>query len=135
MPNLWTVITNKIFEALGYLFVAGIAYGIYNFTREETASSYDKNPLKPILLKGLLWCGGLALISSIVMGNPTCEEIDYPSQTCIKESDDKWEPSTDQRISNFTFFFTLLYVPVVIGAVDGKKQNIQRMKKYQSGQF
>lgn len=39
----------------------------------------------------------------------------------LKYADDGFEPTTEQRVANFAYFMTLLYIPVVFGAFSGNK--------------
>ncbi len=111
------VISDGIFRALGYLLIAGIAY-----LAGKIASDNSKNgKYKIVLWKGFLWCAGIALFASVVVGNPFCESYDdllYGS--CEYYADDGYEPTTEQTVGSFAYFMTLLYIPVVIGALSNR---------------
>jgi len=53
------------------------------------------------------------------LGNPTCidqsREVDWIE--CNKFANDGYKPTAEQRVANFVFYFTLLYMPVMIGAL------------------
>ncbi|PKL72685.1 hypothetical protein CVV26_00245 [Candidatus Kuenenbacteria bacterium HGW-Kuenenbacteria-1] len=107
-------IFDEIFKALGYLFIAGIVYFAWKTANDNaTGGKY-----KTVLWKGFLWCAGIALFASITLGNPTCEERSDPVYGgCEQYADDGYEPTTEQRAAKFAYFMTLLYIPVVIGAL------------------
>ena len=110
------IIFNEIFRALGYLLVAGAALVAYSMARDNAKGG----KFKIILWKGFLWCGGIALFASITMGNPTCEYQSDPTGGCEQWADDGYEPTTEQRVANFAYFMTLLYIPVIFGVFKGK---------------
>ena len=113
------MITNEIFRAIGYLFIAGVALFAYALARSSTK---EGNP-KQTLWKGFLWCLGLAFLSSVLLGNPSCEYGSDPVYGgCEQYADDGYEPTTQQRVANFAYFMTLLYIPVVFGAFKGKDE-------------
>ncbi len=75
-----------------------------------------------VLWKGFLLCGGLALFASLVLGNPTCEQLSDPVYGgCEQYSNDGYKPTTEERAAHFAYFLTLLYLPVIFGAVNGYK--------------
>lgn len=111
------LIYHEIFRAIGYLFIAGIAYFAYKTASEKAAAS---NP-KTVLWKGFLWCAGIAFIGSIMLGNPSCESGSDPIYGgCEQYADDGYEPTDEQRAARFAYFMTLLYIPVAIGAFNKK---------------
>lgn len=111
------VISDEIFRALGYLLIAGVIY-----IAGKTASDNSKDgKYKTVLWKGFLWCAGIALFASVTLGNPSCESYDDPLYGgCEYYADDGYEPTTEQRVGSFAYFMTLLYIPVVIGALSNK---------------
>ncbi|HEV7702292.1 MAG TPA: hypothetical protein VGO63_02530 [Candidatus Paceibacterota bacterium] len=113
------MITHEIFRALGYLLIAAVVLFAYKQGRDNAKGG----KLKMVLWKGVLWCGGLALVASIMLGNPTCEQSADPVYGgCEQYADDGYEPTTEQRAANFAYFLTLLYIPVVFGAFKGTKE-------------
>ncbi len=107
-------ILNEIFKALLYLFIAGIIY----FTGKIAYNNAENGKYKTVLWKGFLWCSGIALVTSLILGYPSCEDMEYDTMGshCVYYADDGWEPTTTQRFGNFAFIMTILYIPVVIGA-------------------
>lgn len=115
------LITHEIFRALGYLLIAGIV----SFAWKQASDAAEKENLKKVLWKGLLWCAGIALFASFTLGNSTCEiQADPVYGGCEQYADDGYEPTTEQRAANFAYFMTLLYIPVVIGMFNGKKKYV-----------
>ncbi len=113
------IITDEIFRALGYLLIAGVALIGWSIARDKAKGG----KLKTVLWKGFLWCGGIALFASIMLGNPTCEGVSDPVYGgCESYNDDAFEPTTEQRIGRFSYFLILLYIPVVFGAFKGAKE-------------
>ncbi len=113
------IIFDEIFRALGYLFIAGIVY----FTWKTASTNAEGAKYKTVLWKGFLWCGGIAIFTSMTLGNPTCEEQSDPMYGgCEYYANDGYQPTTEQRAANFAYYMTLLYIPVVVGAL-GKRKN------------
>lgn len=112
-------ISDEIFRALGYLLIAGVVY-----IAGKTASDNSKGgKYKTVLWKGFLWCAGIALFASATLGNPSCEYYDDPVYGgCEYYADDGYEAKTEQRVSSFAYLMTLLYIPVVIGALTNKNK-------------
>jgi len=114
------LILGEVFKALGYLLIAGIVFYAW-----DTARTHAKGgQLVSVLWKGFLWCGGIALFTSVTLGNPTCidSEQDNRGSTCYEYADDGYEPTTEQRAANFAYYMTLLYLPVIFGAYKGKDE-------------
>ncbi|GEM_PF-1782927 len=114
-------IFSEIFRALSYLLIAGVIFVAWK-------KAYDNargGKLKMVLWKGLLWCGGIALFASMLLGNPTCLVKDDPVYGgCEQYADDGYKPTAEERIANFSYFMTLLYIPVIIGAFNGNKKEL-----------
>lgn len=111
------IIFSEILRALGYLFIAGVALFAYNIARSNTESGH----LKMVLFKGFLYCAGIALFASMTLGDASCEfQSDPIYGGCDQYADDAYEPTAEQRIANFAYFMTLLYLPVIFGAFKGK---------------
>jgi len=111
-------IFHEILRALGYLLIAGVALFAWKTARDNAVDG----KLKQVLWKGFLWCAGIALFASFTLGNPSCiEQSDPVYGGCEQYVDDGFKPTTEQRAANFTYFMTLLYIPVVFGAFNGNK--------------
>ena len=109
------IIIDEFFRALGHLFIAGIVY----FAWKTASDNAEDGKYKTVLWKGFLWCAGIALFASMTLGNPTCEEPSDPLYGgCEYYADDEYEPTTEQRVARFAYFMTLLYIPVVISALE-----------------
>lgn len=112
------VVYPEILRALGYLLVAGVV----SFTWKTARDNAKGGKWKEVLWKGFLWCAGIAFFASMTLGNPSCESYDDPVfGGCEYYADDGFEPTTVQRVGNFTYFITLLYLPVVFGTYYGNK--------------
>ena len=113
-------IFNEISRAFGYLCIAGIIY-IVGKTASDKAK---KGSYISVLWKGFLLCAGIALVASIALGNPSCEDYEQDpwGGICYSYSDSGFEPTTEERIARFAYFMTLLYVPVIIGAISNRKK-------------
>ena len=112
------LIWNEIFRAGKYLLIACIVAYAWKLARDNAKDGKLVN----VLWKGLLWCAGIALFTSLTLGNPTCvAQSDPVYGGCDQYAEDGYEASTKQRAANFAYFMTLLYVPVVFGAFSGNK--------------
>ncbi|KKU91387.1 MAG: hypothetical protein UY22_C0043G0008 [Candidatus Amesbacteria bacterium GW2011_GWC1_48_10] len=112
-------VSDEIFKALGYLLIAGVVSFAWKTARDNTRGG----SWKEVLWKGFLWCAGIALFTSFTLGSPSCEERTDPVfGGCEYYADDGYEPTTDQRVANFAYFMTLLYIPVVLGVYYGNKE-------------
>jgi hypothetical protein len=113
------IISDEIFRAVGYLIIAGVVY----FAGKTASDNSKDGKYKTVLWRGFLLCAGIALFASITLGNPSCESYDDDSlygSSCEYYADDGYEPTTEQRVGSFAYFMTLLYIPVVIGALSNK---------------
>jgi len=111
-------ISSEVFKALGYLLISGVVA----FAWKQGHDNVKELELKKVLWKGLLWCGGIALFASIMLGSPSCEVQGDPVYGgCEQYADNGFEPTAERRASRFAYFITLLYIPVVIGAFNGNK--------------
>jgi len=112
------LITHEIYRALGYLLISVFVFLVWMLARDSAKSGKYKSTL----WKGFLWCVGVAFLSSVMMGNASCESVSDPVYGgCEEYADDGYEPTTQQRASNFAYFLTLTYIPVIFGAMQGKK--------------
>lgn len=115
------LVFDEIWRALSYLLIAGIVYYAWKLAYENAGSNY-----KETLWKGLLWCGGIALFASVSLGSPSCLSGSDPVYGgCEEYADDGFEPTNEQRAAHFAYYLTLLYVPVVTGALMGKNKSDQ----------
>lgn len=107
-------ILEEIFKASGHLIIAGMVCTAFNIASEQARN----HKYKVVLWKGLLWCAGIALFASITLGNPTCEtqSDDRLYGHCEQYANDGYIPTTEQMVASFSYFMTLLYIPVAIGA-------------------
>ena len=113
-------VINEIFRALGYLLIAGVI----SFTWKQASDTTQKEDFKKVLWKGLLWCAGISLLASFTLGNPTCTEQSDPIYGgCEQYADNGFKPTTEQRVASFSYFLTLLYIPVVFGVFSRKKKS------------
>jgi hypothetical protein len=88
------MILDEIVRAGSYLFIAWIVFVAYWAAKEHASGT-----LLTVLLKGLLWCAGIALFTSFTLGDPSCLEHDDPVYGgCIQYADDGYEPTSEQRI-------------------------------------
>lgn len=112
-------ISHEIFRALGYLLIAGIASYAWKLAYDNAKGGKGRK----VLWKGILWCGGIALFASFTLGNPSCEvQSDPVYGGCEQYADNGYEPTTEQRLASFAYFMTLLYIPVIFGAIKGNKE-------------
>lgn len=115
------LIFEEIFKALGYLLIAGVAFFAFSIARDKASAG----KLKTVLWKGFLYCCAIALFTSLTLGDATCEEQTDPIRGgCEAYADDGYEPTTEQRVANFAYFLTLLYIPVVLGAFRGNDKQL-----------
>jgi len=113
--NNMDTIFDEIFRALGYLLIAGVAYWAWKIASDNA----ENGKYKTVLWKGFLWCAGIALFASLILGNPSCESGSNPLYGgCDYYADNGYEPTTERQIANFAYYITLLYIPVVIGALN-----------------
>lgn len=114
------IIFDEIYRAIGYLLIAGVVALAWKFARDGARGGR----FKTVLWKGFLWCAGIALFSSMALGGPSCvdSEQDLRGSTCYEYADDDYNPTTEQRIANFAYAMTLLYLPVIFGAYKGNKE-------------
>lgn len=112
------LVLNEFYKALGYLFITGIIYFIYNTSYESSViQGYKK-----VLVKGFLYVLVIALFTSITLGSPTCETQSDPLYGgCEQYADDGFIPTQNERVADFVYFITLLYPPVIFGALRGRK--------------
>lgn len=118
------MILNEILNAFGYVVIAGILGIAYSLAKNSS------NNRKGTLLKGLLWCAGIAFVLSLYLGDPTCidQEYDTRGTICNEYADDGFTPTLEQRISKFAYYLTLLYPPVVLAAF-GKPKVIEKKER------
>lgn len=104
-------------RALGYLFFTVVIVYIYN------QATQSKHNWKKILGQGFLWCAGGSLILSLMLGRPTCidREEDGRGGTCLEYADDSFEPTNEQYMAQFAFYFTLSFTPVLVAVNQRRK--------------
>jgi len=108
------IMFDGIFRALGYLLIAGVVYYVWKIASEQAGGG----KYIAVLWKGFLFCVGIALFASLTLGDPSCEiQSDPLYGDCEQYADNGFDVTTEQRMANFSYFMTLLYIPVVIGAL------------------
>ena len=116
------LIAREIFNALQYLFASYIILEIYNHTKDKA----ETLGLNSVLAQGFLWCAGIAFIFAANLGSPTCidTEQDNRGSTCLEYADDGYKASSQERYAEFAFYFTIFYMPVIIGARKGNQNKM-----------
>lgn len=141
------LIFNKIFDVSMYFIGILIVNGIIDFLRESfldnriTKSNNFvfiqkddlsfKRDLKEFILKGIAISAAIAFIGAIYLGSANCEETDYATGRC--ESYDystSFDPTTEQRIIQFTSIFTFLIIIVFITVFRAKENHYKIMLDY-----
>jgi hypothetical protein len=113
------IISDEIFRAIGYLIIAAFVFYAWKLGYDNA----EGGKYKDVLWKGFLWCCAIAFFASISLGSATCEQVSDPVYGgCDVYADDAFEPTTEQRTAQFAYYLTLLYVPVVVGAIMRKNQ-------------
>ena len=112
------LVYSEIGRALEYLFVAFIAYVVY----DTSLKASDSN--RRVLLKGLLICAGIACLGTLALGSASCIEYqdDVRGGICYEYADDGYEPTNEEFFANFAFLLTVLYGPVILAIM--KRRNI-----------
>lgn len=122
MGHVWA----EILRAGTYIIVGGIVAYAWKLAHDSAKG----NKLRHALWTGFLWCGGIALFASLMLGSATCEvQSDPVYGGCDQYADDGYTPTTEQRVANFAYYFTLLYVPVIFGAFSGRKEEADISKQ------
>jgi hypothetical protein len=113
------MIFSEIMKTISYLFFAVIILYIYN---QAVQSKHD---WKKILGQGFLWCAGGAFVLALMLGRPTCvdREEDGRGGNCLEYADDGFDPTNEQYIAQFAFYFTLSFVPVLVAANNRRKED------------
>lgn len=117
-----SLVAKEISNALNYLFASWVVYMIYIKSKEHTLEKTFWSTLR----NGALWCGGFALLTAFWLGDPSCEDYEQDNRggTCYEYADDGFTPTLEQRLAQFAFYLTILYIPVIIGATNGKKEKV-----------
>lgn len=116
------IIFNEAFRAIGFLLGAGLIVLVYSLAKNFSKDS-DKG-LYSSLLTGLAACAILGFINYSNLGNPTCinSETDDRGTICYEYADDGYEPSQEERISVFVYWFILTIIPVGLGMTAGLRE-------------
>lgn len=109
-------IGSEIFRALGYLLITCFVYTAWKLSYDATT----KIGFKEALFHGFLWCAGIALFTSLTLGTHTENNDDDDPFYGRSETVQDYEPTTQQRVANFAYYMTLLYLPVIVGASKGR---------------
>jgi hypothetical protein len=115
------IIISEIFKALGYLFISIIVFCIYEIARKNASNGRHTD----VLWKGFLICLGISLFAGFTLGNPSCidNEYDVRGYSCQEYADNSFEPTNKERASQLAYYMTLLYLPVLIGALQERKNS------------
>lgn len=119
----------KVFEAIGYLFIAAIAYFVYGIGKRglgeerrgvfgDTKTVYNDNAtVKDVVLRLLKGLGIIVIIGFVAayvfLGNSSdCTDADplYGGCTTTQE----YEPKSQERIATAAYWITLLGVPYLL---------------------
>lgn len=131
MPEIYA---NELWRAAQALMFAAIAG--YSFkTAKEAALTHGR---WWSAWRGGAWALGIALVASVAMGTPSCEDPGSSvSGGCDTYADDGYDPTFDQRASRFLFLAILMGVPAVVGAASVGEHEIAKrrkdLKRYQIG--
>lgn len=123
-------IESEIFKAIGYLFIALIAYGVYHIGKRgggkthtnffgQTETTYDDNETRRQVITRLFKGLGAVVLIALAMAyiflgtSSDCSDADpiYGGCTTTVER----EPSSQERVSTFAYYTTLLAVPFLTG--------------------
>lgn len=115
---MFATILNSIFNATGYLFVAGIVYEIYKYSEDYTI----ENGFKRTFWKGFLICLCIGLLSSFALGRDSCEEINPISGSCEIYANDGFIPKFGSRVEIFTFIFALSFSPIASASIGSRNR-------------
>ncbi len=115
------LVYEKIWEALGYLFI----FVFVHYAWKETIKLGAKSGWKAALSKGLGFCFVVAIVGALLLGNASCEETSDPVYGgCEQYADDGYEPTTEQRLARFAYLMILFGVPVAVGAYQSRDENL-----------
>lgn len=112
------IVADQLWDAARTLILSAIIYFAY-----KTAKEAGENNGRWIALRnGTLWCIGIAFFAAATMGSPSCEQTDDPIRGgCSEYADDGFDPTSDQRLARFLFWFVLLTAPVVVGVLESRQ--------------
>lgn len=111
------MIFSELMDAVRILVFSVIVHYIYQVTLVAQGGWLK------VLGKGFLFCFiGSAIIASM-LGGPTCLDYDPDPMggECLEYADDGFDPTTDEYLSEFAFYFTISFIPVLL-AVNSKRQ-------------
>lgn len=116
------VVLGGIFSALKYLIIAYVVYIVWKFA--DIYSQKKSNKIKVILV-GLIISFILSMYSTISMSDLNCIVYDYGvngERFCVEHDNSKPIKINDQ-ISNFSFVFSLCFVPILTGIYTSSKKD------------
>ena len=112
-------IVGEALRAGGVLLSTGLIVLAYITAKHLTKDS-SKGIYTSILL-GLVVCAVLGFVNAANVGKPTCidSETDDGGTSCYEYADDGYEPSFEEQVSVFTFWFIVTVVPITLGVRSG----------------
>lgn len=126
MPEVPGVISTEIWDAVRALMLAGVILVTYRTAKQAG----EKSGRWIALRNGILICGGLAIFAAATLGSPSCEEQDDPLRGgCERYADDGFDPTSDERLAKLIFWLILLNTPMVIGALDARRYEINPWRR------
>jgi hypothetical protein len=112
-----SAVSDQLPSLLRDLAVAGIVGFIYLTAKAAT----ERRGMRLVLLKGFMWCAGLALLAAVLKGQGTCVGGDPLFGYC-DERLGGYVPSMTSRVATFAYWFLLLMTPVAAGAFNDRSR-------------
>ena len=121
------IFSDQLSSVIRDLIVGVVIYFAYTTAREAG----EKNGRWAALWKGTGWCAGLAIIGALLLGQPTCaaQDDDPIRGSCIEHADDGYVPSTEARLASFMRLGLLLFIPVVAGVMNSRRNALYPWRK------
>ncbi len=112
-------ILSKVDSAFYQLLIALVVYIFWEFAKNTA----EEKGAKKVLIEGLVWCVIICSFLNFSLGDPTCiiTENEFRSSLCIEYKDDGFNPTYTDRATDFLYYFILLYVPIIVGAIQGRR--------------
>lgn len=105
-----------LFKNVQHFIYFGVIWWAYSLAKEGAFLT----PKPRAVLRALLWCGGIAFFVAASVGRESCLESDPMGGGCLEYDDDGYEVSMEERVSQFISFFTLIFIPSVVGCLKAK---------------
>jgi hypothetical protein len=117
--DLISMVTKQIILACGFLFV-GLIVLLFSKLAQELFKFLRKLVVQKgifyVMTWGFIVCLLIVLVFDFtIWGEPTCIEYDSFNEVC-----DEYVYITKQKVENFVFFITVLYIPVIICSLQAK---------------